>query len=181
MFLTIFVIICFIAVVALLFSSKSSERSTIDQPTIDYTYKRKQFIMTQAENTFLRALRSAIGNNYEILPQVHLATFLDHKVNGQNWMGAKSKIDRKSVDFLICSKGYYNPLVAVELDDASHSSPKRVARDAEVDAYMASANMPIVHIKWRSTYSVDEIRAALATYLDVNASSKVRAEDSRNI
>lgn len=131
----------------------------------EYAYMRKQFIMTKSENDFYQVLQRAVGANCMIFPQAHLDLFLDHKVKGQNWKAALSKIQRKSVDFLICSNKYYNPLVAIELDGVSHSEDERMARDDFVDGICKNAGMPIVHILSNGHYDVNELGQKLALYL----------------
>lgn len=136
-----------------------------DEQKPAYIYAKKQFIMTKAENEFYHALQSVFGTQYEIYPQAHLDLFLDHKTKGQNWKAALSSIQRKSVDFLICSRDFYNPLVAIELDDASHQHPDRIERDAKIDAICRAAGMPLERFKWQSNYDLEEIRSRLAPYL----------------
>ena len=130
-----------------------------------YVYTRKQFIMSRAENDFYGALQQAVGTNYVILPQVHLGTFLDHRIKGQKWAAALSVIQRKSVDFLICNREYYNPLVAIELDDVSHDALDRQKRDKVVEAICARADMPLVRIRWRANYDTNALLTQLAPYL----------------
>lgn len=130
-----------------------------------YKYMRKQFIMTMSEKRFYEALQEAIGTAYMIYPQAHFDLFLDHKVKGQNWRGALSTIQRKSVDFLICSRHYYSPLVAIELDDSSHLREDRAARDEKVEEICKSAGMPLVRFKATNQYSPNELLEKLAPYL----------------
>ena len=58
--------------------------------------------MTQHELIFYKTLLEAVSGCV-IIPQAHLSMFLDHKVYGQNWSRAFSRINGKSVDFLICT------------------------------------------------------------------------------
>jgi hypothetical protein len=86
-----------------------------------YLYKRKPFFLSRAEHECYDALVQAVGNDYLVFAQVHLPTIVDHKVNGQNWRGAFSHINGKSVDFVLCDKAYIAPKLAIELDDRSHA------------------------------------------------------------
>lgn len=67
--------------------------------------------MTQHELIFYKTLLEAISGCV-IIPQAHLSMFLDHKVYGQNWSRAFSRINGKSVDFLICTNNM-KPLTAL--------------------------------------------------------------------
>lgn len=143
------------------------DREVAEDTTVSkYEFSRKQFVMTRAENEFYQALQQALGTSYMIYPQAHLDMFLDHKIKGQSWAAALSVIQRKSVDFLICNRTYYNPLIAVELDDTSHNRPDRQARDAKIDAICKAADMPLVHIKQSNNgYNPNQLLQLLAPYL----------------
>ncbi len=130
-----------------------------------YAYRKKQYIMTKSEHNLLRVLEQIFDHRYAIYPQAHLDTFLDHQIAGQDWRAALSTIQRKSVDFLVCDATYGTPVVAIELDDASHNQPSRMERDEKVEAICRQARMPLVRIRWRSAYNVDEIRHNIEQYL----------------
>lgn len=110
-----------------------------------YNYSRKLRIMTQSEQRLFVLLQNNLPN-YNIFPQVHLSSIFDHKVKGQNWKGALSHIQRKSVDFVICSKDKNTLVLALELDDWSHGLEQRKARDAEVERIFTSTDLPLVRI-----------------------------------
>src|SRR5260221_4120237 len=78
-----------------------------------YQYKRKGFSLTRAEHECYDALISAVGKEFYIFPQVHLASLLDNKIVGQNWRAALAHINRKSVDFVLCDKAYISPKLAI--------------------------------------------------------------------
>jgi cbb3-type cytochrome oxidase subunit 3 len=64
-----------------------------------YVYKKKSKIMTDHEHSFYLILDEALGQNYYILAQAHLSSFLDEKVEGQSWKGAFKHINGKSIDY----------------------------------------------------------------------------------
>lgn len=131
----------------------------------NYRYSRKRYIMTSAENNLFRLLKELLGDKYEVLPQVHISTFIDHKVGRQDYRAALSVVQRKSVDYLICTREYCNPLLAIELDDKTHQTTERVRRDALVKEIFADAGMPLLRIKWQSSYNAQELQQTLALYL----------------
>lgn len=160
------VVVIILAVVVYFRTSKPASKPNEEtKAALEYKYARKQFIMTRDENKFYKALQEAVGGAYMIYPQAHLDLFLDHKVAGQNWRAALSKIQRKSVDFLICSREYYDPLVAIELDGVSRTEDERMARDDFVDGICKEANMPIVHILSNGQYSSSDILQKISPYL----------------
>jgi len=79
-----------------------------------------------------------------ILPQVQLSRFMGVK-KGFKFNEWNNRINRKSVDFLVCTKSF-DILAAVELDDSTHNRPDRVKADADKDKAIQSAGLKI--IRW---------------------------------
>lgn len=102
-------------------------------PVEKYRYSRKENLITSAEKELFLLLNEVYGRQYYIFPQVHLSTLLNHTIYGQNWKGALAHIDRKSVDFVVCDKNTFKPLLAIELDDNTHSQSDRWERDCTVE------------------------------------------------
>lgn len=93
-------------------------------------------------------------------PASSLKHVLDHKVYGQNWSRAFSRINGKSVDFLICTNDM-KPLIAIELDGNTHDRPDRQKRDIFVNSIISNANMPLLRFKageWNSEIIKQEVR-----------------------
>lgn len=124
----------------------------------NYHYHRKNKFITDAEREFFTVLVEAVKDQYFVFPQVHLPSIVDEHIKGQNWRGAFRHIDEKSVDFVLCSKEYLNPILAIELDDHSHDRDERKARDIEVERILKEAELPLLRITCQDEYSVEEIR-----------------------
>ncbi len=117
------------------------------QDPSDYSYERKFNLVTPTELEFFHILQSAVNKeDYYIVPQVHLSTLFKHKIKGQNWYGAFQHINRKSVDFVICTLKGLNPVCGIELDDDSHSRTNRVKRDEIVENLFEKTNLPLLRI-----------------------------------
>src|SRR3989344_1059657 len=127
-----------------------------------YNYKRKDFLMSRAEHEFFDILVEAVGGQYHVFPQVHLPTFLEHRIkNGQSWKGAKGSIDRRSVDFLICDKAYIKPLLAIELDDKSHDREDRIERDENIERILNDAGLPLLRFRNNGSFNKEEIKETI--------------------
>ena len=129
----------------------------------EYSYTKKSCAMTPSELSFYKTLHEAV-NGCVIIPQAHISMFLDHRVKGQNWKAAFSRINGKSVDFLICTNDM-KPLIAIELDDSTHDQPDRKNRDEFVNSIIVSANMPLLRFKtdeWNSDIIKHRITQALS-------------------
>lgn len=166
-------VLCVLAVILLGYKTlrRPRDRKAVISPDLKlskYNYSRKRFIMTQAENNFYRVLKTAFGDKYEIFPQVHIGTFIDHRVGRQDYRAALSVIQRKSVDYLLCTRGYCNPILAIELDDKTHANGDRAARDTLVKEIFEDAGMPLLRIKWQRQYDPMEIEKLVNSSLQDN-------------
>lgn len=127
--------------------SRKNESDEVEYHKKRYEFMRRDDIMTRVEGELFRRLENIAGDRYYIFPQVHLSSLLDHKVNGQNWKGALSTIQRKSVDFVLVDKVSLKTMYAVELDDATHDRPDRQERDSFVAELLLNADMPLVRLR----------------------------------
>ena len=123
----------------------------------EYLYIKKSCAMTPNELSFYKTLHEAV-NGCVIIPQAHISMFLDHRIKGQNWKAAFSRINGKSIDFLICTND-------IELDDSTHNQPDRKTRDDFVNSIMTNTNMPLLRFKtgeWNSEIIKHRITQALS-------------------
>lgn len=111
-----------------------------------YHYRAKSHMMTRAEERCFRSLEKKYGAKYYIVPQVHLSALLEHRVKGQNYRGAFSHINGKSVDFVLLDKKSFEVVCAVELDDHTHARADRAERDREVERIFEEAGVKLVRM-----------------------------------
>lgn len=110
-----------------------------------FRYYKKQ-IMTDREKSFYHRICFCIPDRYVIFPQIHLSSVLGVR-SGQNFKSAFRHIHQKSVDFVVCDKITLAPVLAIELDDATHSQGDRILRDLEVNAIFADADFPLLRFQ----------------------------------
>ena len=147
-------------------TEKRAQNSSSQKPLLKYNYKIKKSVMTIAEENFYKKLASALHDNYVIVPQAHLSMIFDHTVYGQNWRGAFSVINGKSIDFLIIDRGTFQPLVGIELDDSSHERHDRQERDKIVNAIFKQTNLPLVHFSTGEWNTPDDINQKVLPLLE---------------
>ncbi len=142
----------------------------VEKPTetSTYHYQQKEFLVTYVENDFFKVLVKAVGNKYYVFPQIHLSSIVDHKVpNGQSWQGALSKIQRKSVDYVLCEKEQLRAVLAIELDDKTHNRADRVARDEFVERVLGEAKVPLVIFRNYKTLSATDVEQKIVEALEI--------------
>lgn len=159
---TFFAVFCASVVLYALLYLKKILNHTEHKPKITYEYTKRNSIMSQAENEFFDMLNIAVGSDYLVFPQLHLSALLDHKIVGQGWKGAFGHINLKSVDYVICSKASRSPIVAIELDDDSHSREDRMRRDKEVDRMFSAAKIPLLRMVQYRNLTPPELEKLIA-------------------
>lgn len=113
---------------------------------LQYRYIAKKDIMTNAEKQFYKKLQAVCDDDILIFPQIHLSSLFDHKIKGQNWKGAFSSINQKSVDYLLCDRNTLRPLLVIELDDNTHKRPDRIIRDKIVNEIFSSSSIFLLRV-----------------------------------
>ncbi len=127
-------------------------------------YRVRDDFLSQAEISLHRVLRSALSTHATICTKVRLADVFFVSRPDKNRVFF-NRIIQKHVDFLVCDPRSMRPLVAIELDDATHRRSDRVARDEFVDAVFQAAALPLLHIRAQRDYSAEELGAQIAPFI----------------
>ena len=120
--------------------------------------------LSPAELSFYHVLLQSIRGEYTVCSKVNLSDVFFVSRPNEN-QGYRNKIDRKHVDFLLCDSKTMQPLLGIELDDASHAKKKRQERDQFVDQVFAAAGLPILHVPATRGYNVSELSEIIRSSL----------------
>jgi very-short-patch-repair endonuclease len=82
-----------------------------------------------------------------------------------SYLAFHNKVDRKSVDFVLFDRSTISPVLALELDDASHDREDRQERDAFVDRVLAKAGLPLLHVRVQAAYDPKQLAASIGETL----------------
>lgn len=132
------------------------------QPVLPYRKKESQ--VTRAELNFYNLLKDIVGDKFDIQRQVVIssivdvtsANFTDYRT-GRQFNPDRSKIDKKTIDFVLFNKNDFSPYMAIELDDKSHERTDRMIRDEEVEMILESVEIPLVRIKTAYEYNKENL------------------------
>lgn len=115
-------------------------------------------IMTDTEVMFFHKLKEALPEYY-IFVQVQLSRIIEASSEETSersfWF---NRICRQSVDYVITDMDTQTTLVAIELDDWTHSSKSRQKADDKKDKALASAGIPIVRFHAERLPTADILR-----------------------
>lgn len=125
-------------------------------------YNKKVSIMTDAEFEFFKVLEQVVQDKYYIVPQVVMSDLLEVKGFGFWKKPYRTKIDKKTIDFVLYNKQRYTPYIAIELDDSTHLQKKRIARDVFVNTVLEKSGIKLIRIQNSATYNLSDISKKLA-------------------
>lgn len=154
------VIAIFIFAIAILGKNKKRKASAVA-----FEYVKKDALFTQAECLFFDALNRGVDGKARIFGKVRVADVISPRPKSGNWYVLFNKISAKHFDFVLCNKTDFRILCVVELNDRSHNKKERRERDVFLENVCRAANVPLVQIKARSEYDVNEIKRLFAPYL----------------
>ncbi len=126
----------------------------------DYPYGLRDDFLSAAEISFYHVLRSTLSADVTIVIKPRLSDILFVRQPHKN-QGARNRIDRKHVDFLLCETASMKPRLVLELDDRSHQQEKSRERDELVDGAVKAAGLPILHVKATKGYVPQELFAQI--------------------
>jgi very-short-patch-repair endonuclease len=121
-------------------------------------YKRKDYLLTQAERSLFGVLNEVVKHRYFIFAKVRLADLVWLPNRTESRQSHFNRVQSKHIDFAICDRASIRPLLCVELDDASHGQVSIQTRDAFVDAALVAAGLPFIRIRAAKAYNVAELR-----------------------
>jgi hypothetical protein len=125
-------------------------------------YRRKASLFSRDERRFYEALVQATGGRFVVFAQMRLIDLVEvpRGVPGcPYWFG---KVRHKHVDFVLCDPATAAPVLAIELDGASHESNVQRQRDAEKDAVLRQAGLPLLRVgTQKGGYTAKGLAAAI--------------------
>lgn len=153
--LVLAVVVLAVLAIAFLVLKRRASSATSGEPWPFYAKKP----LSQPEQVLYHRLVTALPECI-ILAQVQLSRVLGVK-KGFNFHEWNNRINRMSVDFLVCLKDS-TVVAAIELDDKTHDKQSRVEADAKKDKALSAAG--IVIVRWNVSALPDEnaIRLAFA-------------------
>lgn len=155
---------------------KFKRRSAAD-PAAPPPFARRNYFFSAAERSFYEIL-CRLTPAHTVFAKVRLADLVRVQASGREFWQRFNSISAKHVDFVLCDE-QLAPIVAIELDDASHDEPERLARDQFVDSVLECAALPMVRVRVKRGYVLDEIRQLLAPHLRMNSLTMTEPSDAK--
>lgn len=151
------VVIVVFVLAAVLANAAKRKNSATDK------YSLRCSLLSPAEIAFDNVLRRAVPE-LKICPKVRVADVVAAK---KRYSGDFLRISQKHFDWVLCEPTSFAPLVAIELDDSSHSRNARTRKsDATKNSTAACAGLKILRIKWAANYDENNLREQIAALIN---------------
>ena len=128
--------------------------------------------LTPPEAAFLTVLENVVGKRGRVLAKVSLAALLEVPGGERDNPGRgrwHRRLGWRTVDYLCCDNAA-RPRVVVELDPPGPPRPKRRAREAELDAMLTAARLPVVRVEAAGAYDGRRLQGQILPHLASRAS-----------
>ncbi len=169
LFIALAIALIIIAILAFSKSHFAPEKPAKKNYKLPYT--KQVSLLTDSEKSFYSVLNTVVdGNQYHIFPKVRLADILSIAAK-ENWHFYFNRIQSKHVDFLLCDKESFKPILAIELDDPNQNSARTIARNEFVNNAYASADFPVLRIKSSYSYKPSDIQKKINNSIHPNPQS----------
>ena len=127
-----------------------------------YPYQKRKYLMSIPERKFYEELSRIIDTSkYVVLPQVPLSRVVEVKIRGKEFWRYHNKINKKIIDFVVFSKPYYEPVLAIEYDDKSHEKKDRRKRDDFLNNVMSKSGITLLRVKYGERIKPEDFKTYL--------------------
>lgn len=132
------------------------------------SYLRRESLLLEHEQHYFRSLTQVVENYARVFPKVRLSDLVQpHGVQPEqkaHWM----RVQRRCVDFLLCSPDNLAPVLAIDLDTRAKKRRRAQSPGGDVlDLALKRANIPLLRVRATREYDqyevMRQIRLALAT------------------
>jgi len=145
----LYIILCITVIAYVVKSAKKkpkkneqiSETSNLD---INDKYQSKWLFSYNEKNAYRKLKEIADKYNYTVFAKVRMLDLVEPRKGLHK--GYFYKIQAKHVDFVLCSESLVAKYV-IELDDASHDTEERKARDTTIDTILTQTGYKVLHTR----------------------------------
>jgi len=135
-----------------------------------FPYEKAGSLLTAAERSFYGVLCQGLDSRYQIFAKIRLSDLVEVRWGTSGAQAHENRINQKHVDFVLCTANDLTPRLVIELDDSSHARRDRRECDVFIDAALAAAGLPILHVQAQRTYAPAELRAMVEDRMQLSES-----------
>ena len=118
-------------------------------------YQSKE-LLNSNERAFYQMLRNVVGDNSHIFPKVRLADLVTHPGRSPQFLRQWQRVQRRYVDFVLCSPNTLKPVLAVKLESRTERRRRRNQKDI-LEYTLDAAELPLLWVRIREDYTSTEL------------------------
>ncbi len=123
-----------------------------------HPYQKHAMLFSPDEQAFFRALKEAVGEEYEIFGKIPAGDIIVPKRDGAG--KASASLDGRHFDFVLCDKTALAVVCAIQLQDKTH--PSRQAGESDpLPLICENLGLPLVRFHVQADYETGEMRERL--------------------
>ena len=161
-YLFLILIIIILVIIAAVVNKESLKKLFIKTLSIPaYSpYRRKNRVMNASEQALYINLQKNLSDTFIVLSKVRIEDFVEVKtgIAKNERFGLRNKIKSRHIDFLICDLTTTKPILAIELDGASHNNYNQIKTDNFKNSLYKNIGLQVERIKVGSNFSEEAIR-----------------------
>ena len=123
-----------------------------------HPYQKHTMLFSPDDRVFFRALRDAVGEEYEIFGKIRVGDIIIPKNDGAR--NAWASIDGRHFDFVLCDKTALAVVCAIQLQDKTHPA-RQAGENDPLPPICENLGLPLVRFHVRADYETGEIRERL--------------------
>lgn len=131
-------------------------------------YRRKKRLLSFQERRFYRTLQQEVGQEYEVLAKVRIGDVIELANEPYDRKRYSTLLWGRHFDFLVCDRFSMLPLLAIELDDSSHTRYDRQKSDAVKTWLCEQSGLPLLRFQAEVKYTQDTIGRAVRQRLQTS-------------
>jgi hypothetical protein len=110
-------------------------------------YAKRRSILTRPEQGLFEHLQREVGSEYLVFAKVRLGDVMYLQNLPENRKFHNNQIQCKHFDFVLCHPRSHEPLLAIELNDESHTHFNRMESDAFKRGVCAEIGLPLLSLQ----------------------------------
>ena len=128
------------------------------QDTVDSTphYKPRPFL-NSVETTVYKALSEVFDANTKVLAKVCLAELVATPKADRQHLAHWRRVQRRSLDFLICSGPTLKPALAIKLETESDSKKRRASGPDILEDVLLHIGLPLLRLRAQEAYDAKDL------------------------
>ena len=100
---------------------------------------------------------TATQGKYSVLAKVRLADIVTVARGDEHWQSQFNRISSKHADFVLCALESFEPLLVIELDDASHDRTDAQQRDMVKSKALEAARVPLLRLRAKNVSTPQDL------------------------